>query len=170
MSAGAELLRREGRSRRAEIVRRLALRRHDGQKAHVEILFPADDCVVRAAEGRIDRPVRQRGAERGELRLGLLVELADVAGEQHVAEAGAGRHLLGESGDLIRHKYAHVRMRRAFGKGRDRVGKRDGGRKVRRDDAAEVQIAQLREQQIVHFVKGPLGKRDIAAPVQIIQN
>ena len=46
----------------------------------------------------------------------------------------------------------------------------NGRGKVRRDDTGKVQKTKLRHQQIVDLVEPALGKRQIAAPVQIIQN
>ena len=170
MSAHAKRLRGKRLRRRAKILCRHPLRRDDRQKRQIEILLPADDGVVGAPESNIGRFIRQQERQRGKLRLRFCVDAADIAAERQIGKAAARRHFAPQLRDLLRHEYAHRLLRAqpvvcAHGL---RQGHRRG--EVRRDDAGKVQKTQLRHQQIVHLVEPALCQRQIAAPVQIIQN
>ena len=139
----------------------------------IEILFPPCQRIVGAPEGEVDGAIPALCRQRRELLRLHRVQMVHKAVELHVPEPGRGCRPAQQLRDLIGHQNAHVDGP-AFRFGKIRLRRLPQGHGPplagAGDDAAEVQIAQLREQQIVHFVKGPLGKRDIAAPVQIIQN
>ena len=144
--------------------------REDREEGEIEVLLPADDGIVGAAEGDIGRPVRQQEREGGELRLRLVVDLIFIAAEQQPGEAGARRHAAAKLRDLVRDEHAHALMLPQHVIAPHGLLQRDLRVKAGRDDAAEIQIAQLRQQQIVHLVEAALTDLQIAAPVQIIQN
>ena len=76
-----------------------------------------------------------------------------------------------QNGDLIGHENAHVGFRVGGKIGAGRVKERHLLRlKACGYKAGEIQIADLRQNQIVHLVERPLGKRQIAAPVEILEN
>ena len=160
----------EGGGRRLEIRHRLGLRRHRVEETHVEVLFPADERVVGAAEGNVDAAVVQLQRDGGELQLGLRVNLVDITGKPQAAEARAVRHAAHELRDLARYQHAHlgrgVGREVAVGGGLERRGRCERGR----GEAAEVEIGQLRKEQVVHLVEGAFGQRQIAAPAEIVEN
>jgi len=88
------------RGRPCEILDRIALRGdlvHDGEQT---VLLPADDRIVRAAEGHIVLSARQTQRERGELLgLFLIVHLAET-GKHHLAEAHRFRQALDHRGNI----------------------------------------------------------------------
>ena len=76
-----------------------------------------------------------------------------------------------QNGDLVRHENAHVGFRVGGKIGAGRVKERHLLRlKACGYKAGEIQIADFRQNQIVHLVERPLGKRQIAAPVEILEN
>ena len=76
-----------------------------------------------------------------------------------------------QNGDLIGHENAHVGFRVGGKIGAGRVKERHLLRlKACGYKAGEIQIADLRQNQIVHLVERPLQKRQIAAPVEILEN
>ena len=170
MPAHAQRVRRKRRCCRSQIRCCHPLRRDDRQKRQIEILLPADDGVVGAPEGDIGRLIRQQDRQRGKLRLRLLVGAADIAAERQLGKAAARRHFAPELRDLAGHQHAHrlLRPRRVI----PLHGLRQRGGRVKafRHDIGKVQKAQLRHQQIVDLVEPALRQRQIAAPVQIIQN
>ena len=161
---------RKGRRRGLQVLHGHPLRGDDREEGKIEVLLPADDGIVGTAEGDIGRPVRQQEREGGELRLRLVVDLIFIAAEQQPGEAGARRHAAAKLRDLVRDEHAHALMLPQHVIAPHGLLQRDRRVKAGRDDAAEIQIAQLRQQQIVHLVEAALTDLQIAAPVQIIQN
>ena len=170
VSAHAKRVRRKRRGCRGQILRRHPLRRDDRQKGQIEILLPADDGVVRAPEGDIGRLVRQKRRQRGKLRLRFFIGTADIGAERQIGKTAARGHFVPQLRDLLRHEHAHRLLRLCRVVLLHGLRQRNGRGKVRRDDTGKVQKAKLRHQQIVDLVEPALGKRQIAAPVQIIQN
>ena len=163
-------MRRKRRGCRRQILCRHFLRRNDRQKGQIKILLPADNRVVRAPEGNVGRFIRQQDRQRGELRLRFLVGAADIGAERQIGKAAACRHFVAQFRDLLRHQHAHRLLRPRRVVLPHGIRQENWGGKVRRNDPGEVQKAKFRHQQIVHLVEPALCQRQIAAPVQIIQN
>lgn len=93
--------------------------------------------------------------------------------ELHVPEPGRGCRPAQQLWDLIGHQNAHVDGP-AFRFGKIRLRRLPQGHGPplagAGDDAAEVHEGQLRQDQVIHFVKRILRQRQIPPPVQIIQN
>ncbi len=170
VSAHAKRMRRKRRGCRRQILCRHFLRRNDRQKGQIKILLPADNRVVRAPEGNVGRFIRQQDRQRGELRLRFLVGAADIGAERQIGKAAACRHFVAQFRDLLRHQHAHRLLRPRRVVLPHGIRQENWGGKVRRNDPGEVQKAKFRHQQIVHLVEPALCQRQIAAPVQIIQN
>ena len=154
-----------------EVFRRIFLRGNFRCEGHVEVLLPADDRVVRAAEGDIGAAVRQKHRHSGKLRLRFFVDPIHIAEQAHIGKARGLCRMLYQNGNLIGHENTHVGFRVGGKIGAGRVKERHLLRlKACGYKAGEIQIADFRQNQIVHLVERPLRKRQIAAPVKILEN
>ena len=154
-----------------EVFRRIFLRGDFRREGHVEVLLPADDRVVRAAEGDIGAAIREEHRQSGKLRLRFLVNPIHIAEQAHIGEARGLCRMLYQNGNLIGHENTHVGFRVGGKIGAGRVKERHLLRlKACGYKAGEIQIADFRQNQIVHLVERPLRKRQIAAPVEILKN
>ena len=70
-----------------KILHRRQLRRNRTDERHVEVLFPADQRRVRAAESDKAPAVLKYVAQRGELRLRFKLNLVYIITDKHPAEA-----------------------------------------------------------------------------------
>ena len=148
----------------------VALRGHLAVKRHVEVLLPADDRVVRAAEGCERRAVRKQEGDRGELLLRRAVVLIDIADEPRAAKALAPAQRdeqlpvlllgIGELAVLLRVQ-REQRLRR--------VAKRRAlALHTAVQNARERHIRQVAEDQRVDLPEGHLRKRDVSPPLYIV--
>ena len=159
--------------RRLDVGQGLFLGRDLRHTGHLQILPPAGQGVVGAPEGEVHRPVPGlRGQGRELLPLGR-VHLVQKAAQLHPAKPPGGRHPLQHLRDLIRDQDPQIDLLPfwiAGEKGLCRRLQRHRPALARRgQDAPEIHIAQLRQDQIVHFIKRGLGHRQIPPPVQIVQ-
>ena len=139
----------------------------------IEILFPPCQRIVGAPEGEVDGAIPALCRQRRELLRLHRVQMVHKAVELHVPEPGRGCRPAQQLWDLIGHQNAHVDGPTfRFGKIRLRRLPQGHGPPLAGagDDAAEVHEGQLRQDQVIHFVKRILRQRQIPPPVQIIQN
>ena len=140
----------------AKVFERARLGGDDLEVAHVQVLLPADDGIVRAAVGKIDAAVAQLDRQRRELLLARVVHQLAVAVQQHPAEAHGVRHTAHEVGDAPRDQHAHVDLLPVMAGevGSRCVAQRHAAPQLRRrHDALKVDEAQLRQDQAVHLVE-----------------
>ena len=132
---------------------------------------PADPPEIRDGDSRYDGVYLNRVLS-STFAPGSIFKLVTTAAalEQLPGEAGARRHAAAKLRDLVRDEHAHALMLPQHVIAPHGLLQRDRRVKAGWDDAAEIQIAQLRQQQIVHLVEAALTDLQIAAPVQIIQN
>ena len=139
----------------------------------IEILFPPCQRIVGAPEGEVDGAIPALCRQRRELLRLHRVQMVHKAVELHVPEPGRGCRPAQQLRDLIGHQNAHVDGPTfRFGKIRLRRLPQGHGPPLAGagDDAAEVHEGQLRQDQVIHFVKRILRQHQIPPPVQIIQN
>ena len=154
-----------------QIVCRVALRRNFRRERHVEVFLPADNRVVCAAEGDIGAAVRQEHRHGRKLCLRFFVNPVHIAEQAETAKACGLCCLLNQHRNLIRHQNTHIGGRMGSKIGIPCLAERDLLRfKASGREAGKVQIADLCQNQIVHLVERPLGKRQIAPPVEIVEN
>ena len=157
------------RGRPRKIVERVALRRdlvHDGEQA---VLLPADDRIVRAAEGHIVQSARQTQRERGELLRLFFVMYLPEAGEHHLAEAHRFRQTLDHRSNIRRAERAEL-FRTARGEIRLHRLRQRNVQLVFRHDAGKIERADLAVDVVVHLVRRRHRKRHVAAPGKVIEN
>ena len=163
---------------RARLVERLhigdgiALRGHLSIEGHVEVFLPADDRVVRTPEGGERRAVREEEGDRGKLLLRRPVVLIDVADELRPREALAlpqRREQLpvlllgvGELAVLLRVEIEQ-RLRRI-------AQQRAAALHAAVQDARKRHIGKVAEDQRVDPAKGHLRQRNIAPPLDIVDD
>ena len=140
----------------AKVFERARLGGDDLEVAHVQVLLPTDDGIVRAAVGKIDAAVAQLDRQRRELLLARVIHQLAVAVQQHPAEAHGVRHAAHEVGDAPRDQHTHVDLLPVMAGevGSRCVAQRHAAPQLRRrHDALEVDEAQLRQDQAVHLVE-----------------
>lgn len=141
---------------------------HTLEEAHVEILLPSDKRAVRPAEGRVYGAVRQKKGDGGKLLFLLEVEAAYIAAQAKIGKAPGLRRFF-EQLAVRRHTHALLLLA-GHGEQLRGVRERNGLLAHAADDPAEMDIGQAAENQVVRRGKGSGGKRQIAAPVQIIKH
>ncbi len=149
----------------AQIAHRVQLRGHDGGKGHIEILFPAHQRAVRAAEGDGRAAVGQMQRQRGKLLLphgikDVLIPIQQDIGITRRLQQLRQKLLIllaagtGSVGHLHAGQYlpcGHVQRHALF------------------SNAVKGHIAQARENQRVHIAQRHGGQGQIAPPGKIIQ-
>ena len=139
--------------------------------AHLHVLLPAEDRAVGPAEGDEGGPVREQEGQGGELgRLGIVVD-GPVTAEADVAEARAGKHEVHQKRGAGGVGLPRRDLRAVTGRKEGRAGRRKGDRlAVRGQDAAEIGVAQLGQDEAVHRIERRDRQRHVPAPGQIIEN
>ena len=156
------------------IVCRLKLRGYRRHVRHVEVLFPPDERVVRAAKRDEYRTVAGKERERRELLFLRPVGVLGVSAYPHTAEPlarpGFPQHF--ERRGIYQRPVIGARLKvGGVEKKPRRVGDRHRlFREIGRYQSVEIDIGNLAENNAVNFVERVYLERDIAAPVQIIKN
>ena len=148
---------------------RVPLRRNLGFKAHVEVFLPADDGVIRAAEGDKRPPFAQQIGHGGKLFFLLGIDLVDVADQADIPKPRA-LHQRGEQlsilPDVVRQRrfIPFVDLQQLL----RRVTQ--GNPLVKRipRDVIVGHIRQIAQQQRVHVAQRHALQRQIASPKHII--
>ena len=153
-----------------QVAHREPLGGHD-LEAHSEVLPPAHDRVVGAAEGDVDGSVIQMDRKRGELHPGGLVDHVDIVGEQSTRKAGGAAHI-DQQGRLDDRQAARVDRKVRAGsslvKEPSSIG--DGDHRAflwTRDDPGQVKVRERGQHEVVHYVEGTLGERQVTTPPQV---
>ena len=155
-----------------EVVQRLLLGGHLRHTGQLKVLLPPGQGVVRAPEGEIHQSVPGLDGQRRELLPPPHVQVVHEAVEPHLPEAAGGGHLFQHLRNGRGHQHPHVNglpLREAGEEGLRRLRQGHalplpgGG-----DDPLKVHKGQLRQNQVVHLVKGGLGQGQIPPPVQIV--
>ena len=139
-----------------------------GPEAEDEVLVPAHEAVVSPSEGDVGGAVRKVEGDGGKLlsRLGVHARLEHA--NACVREAPASRHLWQQERrqrrdePLCRVDLA-LAVREEVG-----VGNLGHGRAVMAD--VQVEVAQLRQNQVVDLVEGHGPQRKVAVPVQVVED
>ena len=137
-------------------------------EAHVEILFPAHQGLVRTPERKKGGSVVQQKRDGGKLGLLLRNKGTLIEGHPHSTEAfrGGGRfqklHIMFYP-DSVFQMWEHEHIPDNIPQG-DRIVDLPGNKTV------EMDIGQHREDQRVHVVDAHLRKGDITPPAQIVEH
>ena len=141
--------------------------RHRADKAHIEVLFPADEGVIGAAVNNGGVLRLQRYGNGGKLGLALGVQPVGVGTQRHAAEAGTFRQRPQEVGIAATpHRRLNIRQRQQAA---CRRLYRDGLGAFPLQNTVKGHIGKPRQNDPVHFIEGIGGKRQIAPPQQIIK-
>ena len=153
-----------------QIFQRHALGRHGFHIAQVKILFPADQGIVGAAVGQIDAALPQIKCGGRKLRFRLFIHQLHGREHLHAAKALALGRRAQQRAKLVGLKQRHI-----FNNFSAALCQKQACRLTQRQpliggDALKIHIGQLAEDQVIHFVEGRCGKRNVSAPVEVIQN
>ncbi len=140
--------------------------------AHGEVLAPAGEGVIRAAEGDVGDVARELHAEGAELLARLVVQVLHIMEELGLGEAPRSRHLLEnlrrEGRDEPTGSAAVLRALVLLGEALAGRPHAHAGA-LAGHDAVEVQVGELAKHEAVHLVERVLLKREVPSPVEVIK-
>ena len=148
---------------------RIPLGRNFGFKAHVEILFPADDGVIRAAESDKRMPFAQQIGDGGKLLFQFGIHPVCVADKLNIPKPRAF-HQRGQQLSVLldvigqRRFFPLVDLKQLL----CRVAQGDSPVERIAHDIVVGHIRQIAQQQRVHVTQRHAIKRQIASPNHII--
>ncbi len=142
--------------------------RHTGQ---LQILPPTRQRIIGAAKSAVHGMVAGLNGQRRELFPFDHIQMTGKTTELHGTEADRTGHFPKHIGNGVRNQNPHINgfpVGEAGEKALCRISEGDTGavRNVR-NDACEIHIRQLGQNQIVHFVERRALKRQIASPCRI---
>ena len=140
-----------------QVVYRLPLRGDLLKKAHVEILLPTHECIIRPAEGNIDAAVAKVDRQRSELLLDRIIEQRGIAVERHGSKARTVHQLFQKLHDRAGYQHAHiVSIAAVAGKIQlRRLAQQNTATDLgRRHDPLEIDEAQLCKDKRIYLVEG----------------
>ena len=149
---------------------RAGLGRHRVHEAEVQVLLPAHQRPVGAHKGAEQRAVRNQEGHRVQLHLLFLVPHRLIAQHPHAAEPLGLRRQTHQGDVVVGGQPLLLVLRRHAG---DHVAQRHGLVRLaafQLRKAAEVQVGDDAQHQIVHLVKAVLGEGQVAPPAQIVEH